>query len=72
MTTTGAVDIVDRENGLRLLRAYWRTHRGQDAPTLGRLFPDTPGVAHTSDDPPTARLLTLEEWAAEGKVDLDR
>ena len=67
MTTTGG-----GEDGLRLLRAHWRAHRGQDAPTLGRLFPDTPGVAHTGDDPPTAVLITFEEWAAQHEVDVDR
>lgn len=53
---------------VRLLLARWRAERGESAPTLGRFFPDNPGVRHTGDDPPIARLMAFEQWAVEDAV----
>lgn len=50
---------------VRHLLARWRQERGEEIPTLGRLFPDTPGVRFIGDSPPTARLIALERWAME-------
>jgi hypothetical protein len=58
---------------LRLLLARRRAERGEDAPTLGRLFADTPGVPSPDDDDLAARramrrgllAVPLEVWAGE-------
>ena len=50
---------------LRLLQAARRIQAGQDGPTLGRFFPDTPGVPCGGDPPPPARVLPFEEWAVQ-------
>jgi hypothetical protein len=53
----------------RRLLALQREVPGKSAPTLGRLLPDTPGVRHTGDAPPTARVVAFEQWAMEDTPD---
>lgn len=50
---------------VRRALAAEREARGRVAPTLGRLFGDTPGVRHTGDRPPGPRVVALERWAAQ-------
>lgn len=52
-----------------VLRAVARERqaRGEDAPTVGRFFSDTPGVRHTGDRSPGHRLVAFERWAMEDR-----
>jgi hypothetical protein len=58
--------LVDDLEQLRLLLARWRADREEEAPTLGRLFGDTPG-APPGDTPRHHgfKVVSLEEWATE-------
>ena len=66
----------DPVDEVRLLLARERERRGLEAPTLGRFFPDTPGVFSPDDEgaplywgtgrPRYLTLVPLEEWAEQG------
>lgn len=61
---TSGQDELDR---VRQVLAAERQAAGRDAPTLGRLFDDTPGVAHTGDRPPGAAQRAARRWGSEDR-----